>query len=127
MVGVGKPTDEHPFRPTDAQVPPLEPFFTKSHGKPRVDDRPVLSGIVFINHNGLRWRDAPKKSGPRKTLYSRWKRWSDKGNFARMREGVANEDTVPKTVMIDATCLKAHRTATSLRWKRGNPATKGAV
>ncbi len=52
----------------------LEPFFPKSHGKPRVDDRRVLSGIIFINRNGLRWRDAPVEYGPHKTLYSRWKR-----------------------------------------------------
>ena len=35
----------------------LRPFFPKSHGKPRVDDRRVLSGIVFVNRNGLRWRE----------------------------------------------------------------------
>ena len=50
---------------TDAQMARLEPFFPKSHGKPRVDDRRVLSGIIFINRNGLRWRDAPKEYGPR--------------------------------------------------------------
>lgn len=44
---------------SDAQMAKLEPFFPKSHGKPRVDDRRVLSGIIFINRNGLRWRDAP--------------------------------------------------------------------
>ena len=61
---------------TDAQMARLEPFFPKSHGKPRVDDRRVLSGIIFINRNGLRWRDAPAAYGPHKTLYNRWKRWS---------------------------------------------------
>jgi len=64
---------------SDAQMARLERFFPKSHGKPRVDDRRVLSGIIFINRNGLRWRDAPKEYGPHKTLYNRWKRWSDKG------------------------------------------------
>lgn len=44
---------------SDAQMARLEPFFPKTHGKPRVDDRRVLSGIIFINRNGLRWRDAP--------------------------------------------------------------------
>ena len=39
---------------TDAQMERLKPFFPKSHGKPRVDDRRVLSGIIFINRNGLR-------------------------------------------------------------------------
>lgn len=59
---------------TDAQMSRLEPFFPKSHGKPRVDDRRVLSGIIFINRNRLRWRDAPAAYGPHKTLYNRWKR-----------------------------------------------------
>ena len=50
-----------------------------------------MSGIIFINRNGLRWRDAPKEYGPHKTLYNRWKRWSDKGIFARMMAGLAAE------------------------------------
>ncbi|NOD62821.1 MULTISPECIES: IS5 family transposase [unclassified Ruegeria] len=41
---------------TDAQMARLEPFFPKSHGKARVDDRRVLSGIIFINRNDLHWR-----------------------------------------------------------------------
>jgi transposase len=99
---------------SDAQMARLEPFFPKPHGKPRVDDRRVLSGIIFINRNGLRWRDAPAAYGPHKTLYSRWKRWSEKGIFARMMVGLAAEHGEEKTVMIDATYLKAHRTATSM-------------
>ena len=104
---------------TDEQMARLRPFFPKSHGKPRVDDRRVLSGIIFVNRNGLRWRDAPREYGPAKTLYNRWKRWSDMGVFARMMEGLAAADPEPKTIMIDATYLKAHRTATSLRSKKG--------
>jgi transposase len=62
---------------TDEQMERLRPYFPKSHGKPRVDDRRVLSGIVFVNRNGLRWRDAPREYGPAKTLYNRWKRWGE--------------------------------------------------
>lgn len=58
-------------------------------GKPRVDDRRVLSGMIFINRKGLRWRDAPKENGPPKTFYTLWKRWSDNGIFARMMDGLA--------------------------------------
>ena len=104
---------------TDAQMAKLEPFFPKSHGKPRVDDRRVLSGIIFINRNGLRWCDAPKEYGPPKTLYNRWKRWSDMGVFARIMTGLAAEAPDNQTISIDATYLKAHRTASSLRLKKG--------
>ena len=104
---------------TDAQIARLEPYFPKSLGKPRVDDRRVLSGIIFINRNGLRWRDAPAVCGPHKTLYNRWKRWSDKGIFAQIMAGLAAEHGEEKAVMIDATYLKAHRSATSLAAKKG--------
>ncbi|WP_140986133.1 IS5 family transposase [Asticcacaulis tiandongensis] len=105
---------------TDEQMARLQPYFPKSHGKPRVDDRKVLSGIIFVNRNGLRWRDAPAAYGPHKTLYNRWKRWSEAGIFVRMMEGLSGAQTERRTVMIDATYLKAHRTASSLRVKRGN-------
>jgi len=104
---------------TDEQMERLRPFFPKSHGRPRVDDRRVLSGIIFVNRNGLRWRDAPKDYGPAKTLYNRWKRWGKAGVFVRMMEGLAAADADPRTVMIDATYLKAHRTASSLAVKKG--------
>ena len=106
---------------TDKQVERLRPHFPKARGKPRVDDRRVLSGIIFVNRNGLRWRDAPAEYGPPKTLYNRWKRWSGMGVFARMMAGLAAEVDVPKTIMIDATFLKAHRTASSLWVKTYGP------
>lgn len=115
------------FGLTDEQMERLKPFFPKSHGKPRVDDRRVLSGIIFINRNGLRWCDAPREYGPPKTHYNRWKRWGDMGVFARMMEGLASESGDRKTIMIGATYLKAHRTASSLRAKKGCPTTSAGV
>ena len=103
---------------TDEQMARLEPYLPKSHGKPRVEDRRGLSGMIFVNRNGLRWRDAPKDYGPHKTLYNRWKRWGQMGVFTRMMEGLS-ASAERKTVMIDATYLKAHRTASSLAVKRG--------
>ena len=67
---------------SEEQMGRLKPYFPKSRGKPRVDDRRILSGIIFINRNDLRWSDAPAELGPPKTLYNRWKRWRDMGVFA---------------------------------------------
>lgn len=78
-----------------------------------------MSGIIFINRNGLRWCDAPAAYGPHKTLYNRWKRWSDMGVSARIMTGLAAEVPDNKTISIGATYLKAHRTASSLGLKKG--------
>ncbi|EEX09664.1 conserved hypothetical protein [Ruegeria lacuscaerulensis ITI-1157] len=61
----------------------------------------------------------PAAYGPHKKLYNRWKRWSEKRIFAQMLVGLAAEHGEEKTVMIDATYLKAHRTATSMAAKKG--------
>ncbi len=44
------------------------------------------------------------------------------GVFARIMAGLAAESMERKTIMIDATYLKAHRTASSLRLKNGGVA-----
>ncbi len=56
---------------SEDQIARLWPYFPQNHGVPRVDDRRVLSSIILINRNGLRWCDAPKQYGPCKTLYNR--------------------------------------------------------
>jgi len=93
----------------------LEPYFTNSHGVPWVDDRRALSGIVFVNRNGMRWCDASKAYGPHKTLSNLWKRRSERGMFLRMIEGLGAPSATCSTIMIDPICLKAHCTALSLR------------
>ena len=52
---------------TEEQVERLRPHCPKVRGKARSDDRMVLSGIVHVKRNGLRWRDAPAVYGPHKT------------------------------------------------------------
>lgn len=99
---------------SDKQMKRIEPFFPLSHGIPRVDDRRVISGIIHVLRNGLRWRDAPADYGPAKTIYNRFIRWSRLGVFNRIFAALAGEAGTPDRIMIDATHLKAHRTASSL-------------
>ena len=105
-----------------------QPYFPLSHGIPRVDDRRVISGIIFtVIKNGLRWRDAPKDYGPHKTIYNRFIRWSELGSLPTgyspsWRAKVQS----PDRLMIDATHLKAHRTAASLLKKGLFPDASGA-
>src|SRR5271154_4964596 len=40
-------------------------------GKPRVDDRRIISGILHVLKTGCRWRDVPPEYGPATTIYNR--------------------------------------------------------
>lgn len=111
---------------TDEQLERIKPCFPRSHGIARVDDKRVISGIIFVLRNGLRWRDAPREYGPHKTLYNRFVRWSKLGVFNRIFADLASQYGAPEHLMIDATHLKAHRTAASLLKKEMFPAVSGA-
>src|SRR3546814_2028290 len=70
---------------SEAQMRRIEPYFPLSHGMPRVDDRRVISGIIFVIRNGLRWRDAPKEYGPPKTIYNRFIRWRSEEHTSELQ------------------------------------------
>ena len=111
---------------SDKQWARIEPHLpTDVRGVERADDRRVISGIIHVIRNGLRWRDAPAVYGPSKTLYNRFIRWSKAGVFNRIFATLAAMSEATGAVMIDATHLKAHRTAASLFKKGVFPVVSG--
>lgn len=97
---------------SDDQFKKIRPLLpNKSRGVPRVDDRRVLSGIIFCLQRGYRWSDVPPEYGPAKTLYNRYKRWSEAGVFARIFEALAKDGADFSVLMIDASHVKTHRIA----------------
>lgn len=110
------------FMLTRQQVQRIKPFFPVSHGIPRVDDRRVISGIIYVIRYGLQWKDAPKAYRPHKTLYNCFVRWSRAGIFTKIFHELSRQHGTTECLMIDATYLKAHRTAASLLKKGRSPA-----
>lgn len=114
------------FLLSERQFHRIRPYFPLSHGVPRVDDLRVVSGIIYVIKHGLQWKDAPSGYGPHKTLYNRFIRWSRLGVFNRIFAALAGQAAEPDQLMIDATHLKAHRTAASLLKKGLFPAASAA-
>lgn len=108
------------------QLNRIKRHFPTPHGKPRVDDLRVISGIMYVIRQGLQWKDAPEAYGPHKTLYNRFVRWSRAGIFNLIFRELATGADVRGGMMIDATHLKAHRTAASLLKKGRFPAVSVA-
>jgi transposase len=92
-----------------ARVAPHLP--TDTRGKPRVDDRRVISGIVHVLKSGGRWVDAPEVYGPRKTLYNRFVRWAQKGVWTELFHALAGAGGPPAHVLIDSSAVRAHRSS----------------
>ena len=101
---------------TDDQFSQLEPLLpTGTRGKPRVDDRRVISGIIHVLKSGGRWIDAPDVFGPRKTLYNRFVRWASKGVWIDIFHTLASAGGPPEQVLIDSSAVKAHRCASGAK------------
>ena len=97
---------------TGEQFAKIEPHLpTDTRGKPRVDDRRVISGIIHVLKSGGRWVDAPRLYGPHKTLYNRFVRWAAKGIWGDLFQALANAGGPPPQVLIDSSAVKAHRSA----------------
>jgi transposase len=100
-------------------------FADDTRGKPRVDDRRVISGIVHVLKSGGRWIDAPPVYGPRKTLYNRFVRWAAKGVWTNIFQALAASGGPPTQLLIDPPAVKAHRSAAG--GKGGRSTRRSAV
>lgn len=69
------------FLLSESQMERITPHFPPAHGVPRVNDRRVLSRIVYVIRNGLQWKDAPEAYDPHKTVYNQFIHWSRLGVF----------------------------------------------
>lgn len=61
-------------------------LFTETHGRgrPRLSDRLMLDGMLWIFCLGAAWRDMPERFGPWSTVYQRFRCWRNQGTFDQM-------------------------------------------
>ena len=102
----------HLFWLTDQQWAKIESRLPGGvRGKPRVDDRRVISGILHVLKSGCRWCDCPPEYGPYTTIYNRFVRWAKRGVWERLFNELASCGRCTETQMIDSTHVKSHRSA----------------
>ena len=90
------------------------------HGHAWADHRRVINGIVWRQRTGAPWRDIPARYGPWQTCYDRFVRWRRDGTWAQLLRSLqAAADARAKSdwegAALDATHVKAHRSATGAR------------
>jgi transposase len=106
---------------TDEQWQTIQPLLPVSgaKGRPRVDDRRVINGMLFKARTGVAWRDLPERYGPWKTVYNRFWRWSRTGTLAmlvaRVRMLAEAINQLDREVAVDSSIVRAHQHAAGAR------------
>lgn len=79
---------------------PAEPSKARG-GRPRIPDRAVLSGIVFVLRSGIPWRMLPKEMGfgSGVTCWRRLRYWQEAGVWRRLHRALL--DRVGKSGGVD--------------------------
>jgi transposase len=85
-------------------------------GRPRIDPRRVLDGILWILRTGAPWRDLPEEFGSWKTAWRKFDEWNAKGTLneilERLQAKFAAEGAFDQELWcIDGTVIRAHRCA----------------
>ncbi len=72
---------------TDEQWAVIEPLLPKpvkradGKGRPRVDNRTILNGILWVMRTGAPWHDMPNRYPPYQTCHRRFQEWVRVGMF----------------------------------------------
>ncbi|MFH9677698.1 IS5 family transposase [Streptomyces sp. NPDC017405] len=109
---------------TDLEWELLAPLIPRAAtGRPRVEDRQVINGMVYKIRTGISWRDLPERYGSWKTVYTRFRRYALDGVFTRALQQIqAQADAagdIDWLVQIDSTIVRAHQHAAATGRKGG--------
>ncbi len=85
-------------------------------GRPSLDHRHIINGILWILRTGAPWEDLPARYGKRSTVSTRYYRWQEQGIWNRIYDALkAHADAAGELDWDlhhgDATVIRAHQHA----------------
>ncbi len=106
---------------------PLLPPQKPKTGRPAVDHRKILNGILWILRTGAPWRDLPECYGPWQTVASRFYRWCKTGLWSHILDAIQRRADATGRLdwsvhYVDSTIVRAHQHAAGAQ--QGYPATE---
>ena len=100
---------EEQFTQINRWLPPAE---SRRGRPPKIRNRDVLEGILYILRTGTPWRDVPQEYGAWHTIYMRWQRWVERSvwwNTLMVLKRLKRIDL--PLVFLDSTVVRAHQHA----------------
>jgi transposase len=108
------------------QLRPLLPPQKPKTGRPAVDHRRILNGMLWILRTGAPWHDLPERYGPWRTVASRFYRWQKAGVFQHMFDALKQQADAAGQLdwqihYVDSTIGRAHQPAAGAKKGRRKP------
>src|SRR6267143_6042653 len=89
----------------------LKPLLPARFGRPPdMSERRFLNAVFWKVKTGVPWRDLPKRYGPWKTVYNRFRRWALAGHFEKLF-AVVQLEVDKNWNAIDGSYVRAHQHA----------------
>jgi transposase len=109
-------------------LPPEKP----RTGRPNLDHRMILNGILWKLRTGAPWRELPERYGPWSTVYSRFWRWQRARVWERVFAGVQQQADATGTIdwtlhFVDGTVIRAHQHAAGAKGGTRRPRRSAAA
>lgn len=90
------------------------------------DNRLFLEAILWIARTGSPWRDLPSEFGNWHTVYTRFKRWREKGVWLKLF-ALFKDDADLEQLLIDSTSIRAHQHSSGAQKKKALSVLEKAV
>ena len=107
----------YPSDLTDAEwalIEPLIPPGKPGGGKPTLDLREVVNGLMYVLGTGCQWHALPKDLPPRSTVHAYFSLWSWDGTLERIHHALyvqcrekAKREASPTACIIDSQSVKS--------------------
>jgi transposase len=102
---------EAEWRVLDGLLPPVEGH----RGRPPLDRRATVNGILWRLRTGAPWRDVPERYGNWNSIWRCFRRWSDAGIWEAAATTLAEMMADNRHHSIDSTTVRGHVSAAGAR------------
>lgn len=90
------------------------------------DNRLFLEAVLWMARTGAPWRDLPPSFGNWHSVYTRFKRWLEKGVWSNLFDLFKNDADLEQ-LLIDSTSIRAHQHSSGAQKKPGHSVSEEAV
>ena len=109
----------------------IKPYLPVQRGKVKISNLTLINAVLYVAENGCKWRALPREFGNWHTIYTRLKRWAERGVLERLFIGLQKETLIKISITclgLDSTSVKVHPDATgALKKTAPNPSENRGV